>query len=88
MREAAAVARRGSSSGRAARRRRSAPLCATTGASRRHAGRSAGSKIKKGSGTKTRYKKIEREIEEKALQINSLEARVYGTNDSFPPWPR
>ena len=57
-------------------------------ASRRHAGRSAGSKIKKGSGTKTRYRKIEREIEEKALQISSLEARVCGTNDSFPPWLR
>ena len=60
----------------------------SSAASRRHAGRSAGSKIKKGSGTKTRYRKIEREIEEKALQINSLEARVCGTNDSFPPWPR
>ena len=60
-----------------------APSRTSSAASRRHAGRSAGSKIKKGSGTKTRYKKIEREIEEKALQINSLEARVCGTNDSF-----
>ena len=61
----------------------------SSAASRRHAGRSAGSKIKKGSGTKTRYKKIEREIEEKALQINSLEARVCGPNDSFSlhAWP-